>query len=248
MSKIPGLHLLSLPASLPPAGGELEWEGKAAHHLLKVLRVSPGDEVRLGDGMGTILAARVLPKSHKNRLQVSITEVSDTPPPAPLTVVFPLIRRERMEWGMEKLAEIGVRRVIPCRFDHSDSSRGQLRAERLEQRLREGCRQSGNPWLPELGAVIDFDQLLSEEFPVHQHLFQGAIDGDTAADINDRIAPNQTALLLVGPEGGFSQREMELLSRQEHTQFLRLGRHILRAETAAVLLAATVSDLVMRDR
>jgi 16S rRNA (uracil1498-N3)-methyltransferase len=245
MSKIPGLHLPSLPVPLPPAGSELELVGKEAHHLLRVLRVAPDDELSLGDGAGTILTARVLDTSQKDRLQVSVTTVTTALPPPLLTLVFPLIRRERMEWGMEKLAEIGVRRIIPCRFEHSDSSRGRLRIDRLEQRLREGCRQSGNPWLPELAAVIDFDQLLTEEFPAHQALFWGAADGSSAADITNTAAPNQATLLLVGPEGGFSQQEMEVLSRQQHSQPLRLGRHILRAETAAVLLAATVSDLMI---
>jgi 16S rRNA (uracil1498-N3)-methyltransferase len=244
MSKIPGLHLPSLPTPLPQNGSIVELAGKEAHHLLRVLRTVPDDELYLGDGIGTILTARVLPTSHKDQLKVLVTSLNRATPPPTLTVVFPLIRRERMEWGMEKLAEIGVRRIIPCRFDHSDSSRGRLRSERLEQRLREGCRQSGNPWLPELAAVTDFDQLLTEEFPIHQHLYWGAVDGNSIAAVADRPAPDQTVLLLTGPEGGFSGREMAMLSRQEHGQPLQLGRYILRAETAALLLAASVNDLV----
>ncbi len=242
MSKLSGLHLLSTAAGAPPAKGDLvELSGETARHLLRVLRARSGDSLGLTDGRGARLIAGVRETDREaNRLTALIDTVEMQPSPPSLTAVLPLIRRERMEWAVEKLAEIGVRRIIPCVFERCDVSRGSWKRERLEQRLREGCRQSDNPWLPRLEPECDFTQLAATEFDTQAMLLIGMQGGGKLPSFNASAGEPPVAMLVVGPEGDFSPAELEVMRGVPNHHPVNLAEHTLRAETALILLAAAV--------
>lgn len=194
-----------------------------AHHLA-VLRVRAGDPITVSDGAGRWRAARF---GSTIEPLGPVTLVARPAPP--ITMVFAPVKGDRPEWVVQKLTELGVDRIIPMESDRSvvrwHGDRASSHTARLRRISREAAMQSRQCYLPEVSAPLDFARasLLPGVCLAHR-------DGDPP-DLA-RFA------VLVGPEGGWSDRELEA-----DLPHLRLGPSVLRAETAAVTAAALLTGL-----
>ena len=194
------------------------------HHLERVLRLRPGDEVTVSDGRGGWRPCRFGPA-----LETVGPAVRDSRPSPGITIGFALVKGERPEWAVQKLTELGVDRIVPFTAARSvvrwDDDRAARRAERLRRVAREAAMQSRRSWRPEVEDVTEFAEVAGR---------RGAVLADLDGD-----APRLTdGPVLVGPEGGWSPEELGLgLPR------IVVGQHVLRAETAAVAVAAVLGAL-----
>jgi 16S rRNA (uracil1498-N3)-methyltransferase len=215
--------------SLPPPG-PAELHGDLAHHLGRVLRVRPGDEVRLGDGHGGTALATVVAAT-KTSVQVTVAAASlAPPPPIRVHVAFAPPRLARAEWLFEHGTEAGIAVFHPLW-----TTRTRPQGERPERWLRivqAAAGQSDRAWLPEVRPVREFAAFLASQLPAARFLAHPG-----APSLLERRGVHDEPLLLVGPEGGLSPDEERAAIAAGFVP-AGLGPHILRTETAALVGAA----------
>ncbi len=205
--------------------GELHaLDADESRHLINVLRARPGLEIELLDGAGCTGSAIL----REQRGQIAWIECRDKihlERGRQITLCGPAPKGWRLPYLLEKLQELGVASWIPL-----ESARGgppeRLHPEKLRSRLREACKQSGCPWLTDIGSPLGFPALMKREGLV--------VLEATGATWRDLALPAHDLILAYGPEGGFSPEELELLHGRG-VQKLRLGPHVLRMETAAIV-------------
>ena len=215
---------------LPPAG-EATLTGDIAHHLGRVLRVRPGATLRLGDGRGRTADATVTANQPADRrvvVEIGPHAVAARPTPQ-VTVAFACPRPARVDWLVEHGTEVGIAVFQPL---WTERSRPQsLRAPRWRKIAAAAAGQCDRAWLPDVREPAELtDYLTASDLP-QRRLVADAAGAPAASD--DRRA----TVLLVGPEGGFSPVERDVISAAGF-EAVRYGPHTLRTETAAVVGAA----------
>jgi 16S rRNA (uracil1498-N3)-methyltransferase len=221
--------LLAAPGDLE-AGRTVILDPAEARHLTGALRRRPGDEIVLADGNGSVARAELIAMS-KKRVEAEVKSVRRSPrPQSPaVTVALALIENRAMDWAVQKAVEVGVERFVPV-----ETERAQVRGRDLESRVEhwrrismQALKQCRRPWAMSVGEVVSLAELVesSEE---------GGVIADREGCSIGHLPEGTGALLVVGPEGGFTAME-EALFKRHGWQGLRLGPHILRAETAAVV-------------
>ena len=193
-----------------------------AAHLFRVFRAAPGDEVELLDGRGRRGLARVLPDR-----TLELFSVETVPAPARRYHLYCAVaKRSKFEGLLKQCAELGAGSIVPVKFERSVSDCDKS-AGRWQVLLREGCKQSKNPFLPEIREPVGLEEALDEM--KDRQSFYGGI-GEASGDFSD---DGRDAAFLVGPEGGFTDRELGAI-RASGVKPLNLGPYVLRLETAAV--------------
>lgn len=216
---------------LPPevlVEGTAVLDGPEAHHALHVLRVRPGDGVRVFDGAGRAADATVTAATRRDvTLAVGPVE-AHPPPPQRLVLVQALLQREKsMESLIARCTEIGV---AEFRFFHAGNcERIRVKPEKWPRIALESCKQCGRLHLP---AFTVHDRLAAALDRAPAPLLLAALGGP-AVPMRDAVA-GAAASLLVGPEGDFTAEE-EALAAERGALRVSLGRHTLRAEVAAVV-------------
>lgn len=196
------------------------------HHLERVLRVRPDEVLVAADGAGSHRRCRL---AGGGRL-VPLDEIEHDPSPQPaLTVCFAVPKGERPELVVQKLTELGVDRIVPFVASRSvvrwDAERAERHIERLRRVVREAAMQSHRSRLPVVDELARFDEV-------------AALPRAALADAGGDPPSLHHPVLLVGPEGGWSDDEAG-----RGLPAVRLGPHVLRAETAAIAAATVLGAL-----
>jgi len=207
-------------------------DGPAAHYLLNVMRIKPGDPLllcdnRSGEWLGVVSDAA------KRALTVTIerqTRPLETVPD--LWLCFAPVKKARLDWIVEKATELGVARLVPVITERTIVDR--INRERIEAQIVEACEQCGRTALPELADPVKLPRLLAG-WPAGRALLFADEAGGVPMAALPAPAP---AAILTGPEGGFTLRERELLLAAPAVKRMALGPRILRAETAAIAATA----------
>jgi 16S rRNA (uracil1498-N3)-methyltransferase len=194
------------------------------HHLARVLRLRDGTPCTIADGLGRWRAAAFGPAPDPAGPVVAVPQAEP-----PLTVGFALLKGDRTELVVQKLTELGIDRIVPLVTERTISRPDPARAAKLVERLRriarEACMQSRRSRLPEVTAVTAFEEVVTEP-------------GVALADPSGGPPTLSHPVLLVGPEGGWAPPE-----RARAAHVVRLGPHVLRAETAAMAGGALLAAL-----
>ncbi|MGH9138727.1 MAG: RsmE family RNA methyltransferase [Acidimicrobiales bacterium] len=195
------------------------------HHLERVLRLRSGANITVSDGLGRFRPARL-----GNSSLEPAGDVVEVPEPEPrLTVAFALVKGERPELVVQKLTEVGVDRIVPFVAERTvvrwNPVKGARNVERLGAVAREAAAQCRRAWLPEVASVATFADAAAWPGAALAHP-----DGDTPT--------LDHPTLLIGPEGGWSPEEEDAVPAR-----VRLGPHVLRAETAAIVAGAFLAGL-----
>jgi len=147
-------------------------------------------------------------------------------------LAFAPVKRNQTDWLVEKATELGAARLLPVITQRTIAERVKL--ERLEAISIEAAEQCGRTRLPEIDQPVTLKQLLDHRDPARRLYFADEIGGEPVA----RAFGPDPALILVGPEGGFTDDERNLVRAVEHAIPISLGPRILRAETAALAALA----------
>ncbi len=225
-------------------------DAAAAKHVVTVLRLKPGAELTLFDGSGFEFAAVLEHQADKKQAWVKITQMHGPVVESPLqvTLVQGVSRGERMDYTIQKAVELGVAAIVPVLTERSvvklDKDGGAKKREHWQAVAVSACEQSGRVKVPAVHAPLRYLEYLASKPEGDLKLLLDPLGGVTAG-VLPRPADGK-ALLLVGPEGGLSENEINLAARVGF-QGLKLGPRILRTETAALvalsLLQASWGDL-----
>ena len=205
--------------------------------MTRVLRVEPGQRFEISDN-GSVYLAEVV-EARGERVVFRVEEPVDSPPPpVRVTLCAALIKFDRFEWIVEKATELGVERILPVEATRTEKGlfeASRKRAERWERIARESSQQSRRARLPEILPAVRFEASLATEAGVRIFLEEGT------APALLRVLPDglSSAAVLLGPEGGWTDRERELAASAGWVA-ASLGPQVLRAETAAVASLAVL--------
>lgn len=203
-----------------------------AAHAIRVLRLQTGDEVMLTDGQGNFYRAEISTATNKRCL----VRVLETIAQEPLwsgylhIAMAPTKNMDRTEWFAEKATEIGFDELtfLNCRF----SERRVIKTERISKILISAIKQSLKARLPKLNEMTDFDRFIAQPFD-GQKFIAHCYEGEKPL-LKDIIRKGENALVMIGPEGDFSEEEVKKAIGQGF-QPISLGRSRLRTETAALV-------------
>jgi 16S rRNA (uracil1498-N3)-methyltransferase len=217
--------------------------GAEAHHLAHVMRAKPGHEVVLFDGSGAEFTARVERVGRSEiELAVASRDPIDRELNVPLSLGVALPKGDRQRWLVEKAVELGVTRLAPLETERGNDRMPPAVLERLRRAVIEASKQCGRNRLMEISSPQRLSEFLTADPPEAVRLLAqpGAKDCQTSLDelMGPGRAPRQV-ILAVGPEGGFTEAELDLASAGGW-HCVGFGPRILRVETATVALATAV--------
>jgi len=234
---VPRFHL---PEAAP--GVRLELPAHQAHHAREVLRLRPGTPVRVFDGSGNEYEGQI-EELQRRHATLRLGRPVDPRPESPLRIVlaFSALKGDRMEWVIQKATELGVAEIRPLVSMRTDATaRPALlgtRQDRWDKVASGAAEQCGRAVVPHIAPTVLLDQLLAEPFEGARLMFSA----EGGAPLRT-LPANTSALLLVGPPGGWESSELEHAARAGF-RALSLGPRILRTETAAVAAIAALQAL-----
>lgn len=270
------MHRFYLAEPLQPAGADQTVAGEAAHRIARVLRLGPGDRVRLFDGSGREAEGAIAHVTSRDVTIALIAELPSEPDRPRIHLYQALIRPNRFEWLLEKATELGAASITPvisARCQVRAAELGSSRVDRWQRLIIEAAEQCGRRDLPRLATpapwaraladapgrlIIAWEDarrsapplgaLLRDLTPDHNREASGppvtidAAAGDQTRPNGGRQARESPPLsLLIGPEGGFTEEEVEA-ARHGGAVIASLGPLVLRAETAAIAALAIAVD------
>lgn len=225
------------------AGTSIALEPRPSQHIARVLRMRAGDELVLFDGAGAEHPSTIASIDKKSvHAQVGPARREDTASPLAIHLGIALSRGERMDWVVQKATELGVCAISPLFTGRVEVK---LAGERAEKKLRHwrqvaisACEQCGRNTLPDINAVRNIDSWLADtnadrRFVLHHRALR---DNSASAETPASVA------LLIGPEGGLSDAEIQR-AEQAGYEALRLGPRVLRTETAPLAAIAILQSI-----
>lgn len=225
---LPGI---SLPDLFATGNTLTEMPDEESVHISRVLRMKPGDALKVTDGKGAIALASVEnPGKKVCTIQLRELQVKEKKPFRLHIAVAPTKNIARFEWFLEKATEFGIDRVTPLFCDHSE--RQKLRTDRLEKVVIAAMKQSFNCFLPVISEPVEFDTLIATGSP-NGNRFIAWVDDNPRPHLKDACEKGKDTMVLIGPEGDFSQREITLALSKGFGP-VSLGSNTLRTETAAL--------------
>ena len=222
-------------------GDSLTFDKDRAHYLKHVLRLQPGAAVDLFNGDGKDYRATI--RARDKALSASIDSVGsrDTESKIDTTILQAIGKADHLDWMIQKTTELGVNQIVLFNAEHTQHP---LKPAQLEKKSRHwravaisACEQCGRARVPEIAFIANLQKAVSAT-TANTRL---VLDFDGEAIVSQLQAPLQSIALLIGPEGGLSQGELESAQTAEF-QPVSLGPRVLRFETAAIAALATIES------
>lgn len=223
------------------SGTELTLGDEQSHYVRRVLRLKPDDELILFDGRGGEFTATISANGkHGLRLRIGEHTVRDLESPLLIHLLQGISRGERMDLVVQKATELGVRRITPVLTEFSvvrlDDRKREKRSQHWLRVARSACEQCGRNSVPVIERPCLFEDCMADAGDQHLRLMLQPRAGKTLAE----FAPPQTGIeLLIGPEGGLSDREIEQAIAAGYAG-CSFGPRTLRTETAAIAAIAVL--------
>jgi 16S rRNA (uracil1498-N3)-methyltransferase len=237
----------------PISADRVTLSGPEAHHLIHVMRATPGTRVTLFDGGGDEFSAAVDRVGRADvELSISSRESVSRELPFDLTLGVALPKGDRQKWLVEKAVELGVTRIVPLRTQRGVAQPVEQALVRLRRAVIEASKQCGRNRLLQIDQPRSWPDFVADAAGMSCRLVAHP-GGETKPTCGAGVSPAWAAgtvapqsgnvCLAVGPEGGFADEEVALaVAGGWHT--VDLGPRILRVETAALLLAAVIASAV----
>jgi 16S rRNA (uracil1498-N3)-methyltransferase len=216
-------------------GDSILIEGQESIHIVKVLRHKVGDAVYVTDGVGHRYDCTIKEVSKKSVSLFVENKVFIEPDDPSVSVAIGLIKkRDRLEFAVEKITELGAREIFIYVGDHSEKS--SLRLDRIESSVISAMKQSLRYTLPKVHYYQSMANLLEKISGNGPIIVGDETEEEGSAVKAKNIAANSREFtLIIGPEGGFSEKERDLF-KKVNASTCSLGSHRLRTETAAIVM------------
>ncbi|WP_170350733.1 16S rRNA (uracil(1498)-N(3))-methyltransferase [Ruegeria atlantica] len=212
-------------------GQSVDLTREQAHYLFGVMRLAVGGHVALFNGRDGEWLADVAEAGKRGGVLTCVEQTKPLQMPPDLWFLFAPIKKARTDFIVEKAAEMGAARILPVQTEFTNSER--IRQDRLQAHAVEAAEQCGGTFVPEVADLQRLDRVLDAWPDGRLLMFCNEAEVGSAL----RLAANkkgQPWAILIGPEGGFSDRERVRLVGLPFAHVVSLGPRILRADTAAV--------------
>jgi 16S rRNA (uracil1498-N3)-methyltransferase len=233
------------------SGSTVDLSPEETHHLVRVLRMKAGDEAFIFDGCGFEYRCRLASLGGDNaRLEIIETLGGEVESPVRITLAQALAKGEKFDFIVQKATELGVSAILPlvtdCADVKLDEGGARKRVERWRRVSLEALKQSGRRRLVEISAPLTLEQFLDAGGIPGPTLVFSERGGGPLAGALGCAGSVASAAAVIGPEGGWSDGELELLGARG-ASIITLGPRVLRTETAAIvaitLLQHALGDL-----
>lgn len=207
------------------------FDKEESKHIIKVLRKKDNDVLYVTNGLGFLFKTQItLASDSRCTVKIVSFEKSELPKYQLHLAVAPTKMNDRYEWFLEKATEIGVTEITPIICDHSE--RKQIKTDRFDKIIQSAMKQSNQYFLPKLNepiAVKDFIKIQNNGLQLIAHC-----EETDKKSLKEVLKPNQDITILIGPEGDFSEKEIQLALENKYIP-VTLGNTRLRTETAAIV-------------
>ncbi|MBU2949220.1 16S rRNA (uracil(1498)-N(3))-methyltransferase [Tamlana agarivorans] len=216
---------------------QLLFDKTESKHIVKVLRKTVGDILHITNGNGWLFSAEIIvPNINKCAAKIiSKTQHKSREFKLHLAVA-PTKMNDRYEWFLEKATEIGIESITPIICDHSE--RKIVKTDRFDRILQSAMKQSLSSYIPLLNPPISFKDFIQQDFFGDQ--FIAHCEETNKKSLKQSLKPKTDVTILIGPEGDFSTKEIELALQNKFIP-VTLGETRLRTETAAIVACHSVA-------
>ncbi len=217
----------------------LTFSPEESRHLTKVLRKKVGESIRVTNGQGLEWSGQIISTDSRKAAAKKTHASLHQNKILPLHIaIAPTKSNVRLEWFLEKVTEIGITEITPIMCDHSE--RKTIKLERMKKILVGALKQSAQYFLPKLNPMISFEEFIKLEHS--QTKFFAHCQAGNKAPLNQMGDLNNEVLIMIGPEGDFSEREIK--TAQNHSfEAITLSSQRLRTETAGIVACSQVAIL-----
>ena len=223
-------------------------KGKEAHHIYKVMRLRVSDEVVVFDGGQKEYTGRII-KAEDKQVVVKIDKIKKVPSGRQinLSLAVGLPKSKKMDLIVQKCTELGVREIIPLKTKRSlislDEAKTKDRIRRWKEIAKEASKQCQRVKIPEVANLSNYNDIIKKakdyDYAIMPCFSDEAEDLSTIFKKN-KIEPYHNMLILIGPEGGFSQDEIKE-AKERGIILASLGERILRTETASIYVCSILN-------
>ena len=215
------------------------FDKEESKHIVKVLRKKESDKIFITNGLGYLFESEIILASEK-KCEVKIIKKTFQQPDTFYThiAVAPTKMNDRLEWFLEKATEIGIHEITPIICDHSE--RKVYKIDRAEKIIQAAMKQSLHYYLPKINEPISLSHFVKSN--IDGQKFIAHCEETDKKSFQKEIAKNEKVTILIGPEGDFSTKEINLAIANQFIP-VTLGNTRLRTETAALVACHTIALL-----
>jgi len=212
------------------------FDKEESKHIIKVLRKKEGDILQVTNGLGFLFTTEIsLVSDSKCTVKIQNFTKQETPKFHLHLAVAPTKMNERYEWFLEKATEIGIQEITPIICDHSE--RKIIKTERFQKIIESAMKQSLHYYIPKLNDPVLFKDFIKKD--ISGSKFIAHCEESEKKTLKSNIIPNTDTTILIGPEGDFSVKEIEMALNAKFIP-ISLGETRLRTETAAIVACHSV--------
>ena len=223
--------------------------GSDVNHIKNVLRMKPGEKIRVSNQKGQDYFCSII-ELGDDFVQADLldSEAANTELSSKIYLFQALPKGDRMETVIQKAVELGVHEIIPVAMKYcvakSDAKKAENKRKRWQAIAESAAKQSKRSLIPVVHEVMSFKEALSyaKECKVNLVPYENERGMEATKEAVLELKKDDTISVMIGPEGGFSEEEIELV-KEENMKIISLGKRILRTDTAAV---ATLSMLMLQ--
>ena len=218
-----------------------------SHHMKEVLRMKKGDPIEVFDKKGRVYKCTIT-GFDKKQVLITIDEVTEfvQADAKRVLLAYAMPKAKKIDLVIQKATELGIAEIFLFISERSvvtlDEEKKKTRFERWNRIAVEAVKQCCRSDVPVIHEVTDIEQICLHE-PNQTTLFVAEREGADIRDVTDIADNKRNVMIVVGPEGGFSENEMVMLTKMKAIS-VKLGKNVLRTETAAITAVAVMKILL----
>jgi len=205
-------------------------------HITKSFRKNIGDLIKITNGNGSICDAEIIEKGRNIKVEIKKIVNYEREKTSIHVALSPLKNTSRFEWFVEKATELGINQITPIISHYSEKRK--VNTERLERIIISSMKQSNQCYRPILNTIVDYKTFIlsNKEEKIMANL-------KNKNKLQKKLLKSNNLCLLIGPEGGFSDKEIEY-SIKNNVKEITLGNNRLRSETAAIYSISAIKAII----
>ncbi len=205
-------------------------------HITRTFRKNIGDNIKITNGFGYLCNAEIVEIRKKIKVKIKSIEKFESSNHSVHIALSPLKNASRFEWFVEKSTELGISQITPLICEYSEKKK--VNMDRLDRILISSLKQSNQFFKPIINSIKTFENFIkyNEDEKLMANL-------KTSNKLNGQFFTQKNICLMIGPEGGFSEQEIELAKKYSIKQ-VSFGKSRLRSETAAIYGMSVIKSII----